>query len=162
MSQKKCPFVRRDPISLKGVPRILIGCSVFSFSWYENSSSYKDEYRQEIKRSFCNAVKSLVWMWIQLNRPTFLNFLLATHIPLEPTDSTSLSLWVQKLKILATFKRLHLNERNKIVCTQSFSDVTGFTANPVLQTEWYPVRHRKYLAWMQRSDMPCRENQWET
>ena len=44
-----------------------------------------------------------------------LNFLLATHIPLATTDSTSLSLWVQKSKILATFKRLHLNERNKIV-----------------------------------------------
>ena len=99
--------------------RILIGCSVFLFSRYKNSSSYKGEYRQEIKRSFCNAVKSLVWMCIQLNRPTFLNFLLATHILLEPTDSTSLSLWVQKLKILTTFKCLHLNERNKIVCCEN-------------------------------------------
>ena len=103
------------------ISRILhIGCLVFSFSRYKNSSSYKDEYRQVIKRSFCKAVKNLVWMWIQLNRPTFLNFLLATHIPLEPTDSTSLRLWVQKLKILATFKRLHLNKRNKIVCCANF------------------------------------------
>ena len=48
------------------------------------------------------------------------------------------------------------------LCTQSFSDVTGFTTNPVLQTKWSPVRHRKYLAWTQRSNMPCRENEWET
>ena len=46
-------------------------------------------------------------------------------------------------------------------CSQSFSDVTGFTTNPVLQTEWSPVRHRKYLAMTQQSDIPCRENQWE-
>ena len=47
-------------------------------------------------------------------------------------------------------------------CTQCFSFVNGIATNTVLQTEWSPVRHRKYLAWTQRSDVACRENQCET
>ena len=46
-------------------------------------------------------------------------------------------------------------------CTQRLSNVTGFATNTVLQTEWSPVRHRKYLAWTQRSDVACRDNRWE-
>ena len=53
-------------------------------------------------------------MWIQLNRPTFLNFLLATHILLELMDCTSLRLWVKKLKILATFKCLRYERYGQI------------------------------------------------
>ena len=144
-------------------PRIFLGCLVFSFSRYKNSSSYKDEYRQGIKCSFCTTVKESSLNEDSIEQTNFLKLSAFSFQHITETLST-----------VVTFQNKHLNvyiwmietklyvARISNFCTQSFIDVTGFATNPVLQTEWSPVRHRKYLAWTQRSDVPCQENQWET
>ena len=95
---------------------------------------YKDEYRQEIKRSLCNGV-----------------FLLATNILLEPTDSTLIIIWVQKLKILATFKHLHLTERNKIVCTHEFHWCDTFYNKPCFTDRIISSQDTENI-WLGRND----------
>ena len=147
--------------------RIFLGCSVFSFSRYKNSSSYKDEYRQGIKCSFCTVVKESSLNEGSIEQTNFLKL----SASIAGTDGQHIT---ETLNTVITFQNKHLNvyiwmketklyvARISNFCTQSFIDVTGFATNPVLQTEWSPVRHRKYLAWTQRSDVPCRENQWET
>ena len=84
------------------VPRIFLGCSVFSFSRYKNSSSYKDEYRQGIKCSFCTVVKESSLNEGSIEQTNFLKL----SASIAGTDGQHIT---ETLSTVVTFQNKHLN-----------------------------------------------------